>query len=80
MGDTSEASSSGQEGHPAAPSHCAVLEGAGLTPDATASAITAPSTTAISLTVNGVSHRVEVEDPGGIAPGPSGSHRYQNRL
>jgi aerobic-type carbon monoxide dehydrogenase small subunit (CoxS/CutS family) len=39
-----------------------VLEGAGLTPDATASAMTAPSRTAISLTVNGVSHRVDVED------------------
>ena len=62
MGDTSAASSSRQEGHPTAPSHRAVLEGAGLTPDATASAMTAPSRTAISLTVNGVSHRVDVED------------------
>ena len=62
MRDTSAASSSRQESHPTAPSHRAVLKGAGLTPDATASAMTAPSTTAISLTVNGVSHRVEVED------------------
>src|SRR5215510_11129782 len=62
MGDTSAASSSRQEGHPTAPSHRAVLEGAGLTPDATASAMTAPSRTAISLTVNGLRHRVDVED------------------
>ncbi len=59
MGDTSAASSSRQEGHP---SYRAVLEGAGMTPDATASAMTAPSCTAIRLTVNGISHRVEVED------------------
>ena len=52
MGDTSAASSSHQEDHPTAPSHRAVPEGAGLTPDATASAMTAPSRTAISLTVN----------------------------
>ena len=32
------------------------------TADAAASAMTAPARTAISLTVNGVSHRVEVED------------------
>ena len=62
MGDTSAASSSHQEGHPTAASHRPVLEGSGLTPDATASAMTAPSRTAISLTVNGVSHRVDVED------------------
>jgi aerobic-type carbon monoxide dehydrogenase small subunit (CoxS/CutS family) len=39
-----------------------VLESTGLKPDATASGKTAPSRTAISLTVNGVSHRVDVED------------------
>jgi hypothetical protein len=62
MGDTSAASGSRQEGHPTAPSHRTGLEGAGLTPAATASAMTAPSRTAISLTVNGVRHRVNVED------------------
>jgi aerobic-type carbon monoxide dehydrogenase small subunit (CoxS/CutS family) len=61
MGDTSAASSSHQEDHPTAPSHRAVPEGAGLTPDATALATTAPSSTAITLTVNGVSHCIEVE-------------------
>ena len=61
---------------PQATSHRACLEGAGspvaapaavqalgrATADAAASAMTAPARTAISLTVNGVSHRVEVED------------------
>lgn len=62
MGDTSAASSSRHEGHPTAPFHRAELESAGLTPEATASALTAPSRTTISLTVNGVRHRLDVED------------------
>jgi len=68
MGDTSAASSSAQENHSTAPSHRAVLEGSGPTPEASASAMTAmtamtaPSRTAIGLTVNGVSHRLDVED------------------
>ena len=62
MCDKPAASSSGKEGNPKAKSHREVLEGAGPTADAAASAMTAPSRTAISLTVNGVSHRVEVED------------------
>jgi len=62
MGDTSATSSSRQEGHPTTPSHRAGLEGAGLTPDTTASALTPPSRTTISLTVNGVRHRLDVED------------------
>ena len=62
MCDTPEASSSRQEGNPKATSHGAVLEGAGLTPAAADAALTAPSRTAIRLHVNGVSHRLEVED------------------
>jgi aerobic-type carbon monoxide dehydrogenase small subunit (CoxS/CutS family) len=62
MGDMSATSSSHQEGHPTAPAPHAVLESTGLKPDATASALTVPSRTTISLTVNGVSHRVDVED------------------
>ncbi|HXH12704.1 MAG TPA: (2Fe-2S)-binding protein [Alphaproteobacteria bacterium] len=62
MGDTSIASSSRQEGHPAAPPARAGLEGADLAVEATASARAAPSRTTISLTVNGVRHRLDVED------------------
>jgi len=62
MGDMTAASSSRHEGHPTAPSHLAVLEGAGPTPEASASGLTAPSRTTISLTVNGVRHCLEVED------------------
>jgi xanthine dehydrogenase YagT iron-sulfur-binding subunit len=62
MGDTSAASSSRQETHPTAPSQRAVLESPGLTPDASASALTPPSRTVVSLAVNGVSHRLAVED------------------
>jgi xanthine dehydrogenase YagT iron-sulfur-binding subunit len=61
---------------PTATSRRALLDGAGATvaapaagqalgrapADAAASAMTAPARTAISLTVNGISHRVEVED------------------
>ena len=61
---------------PTATSRRALLDGAGSTgvataavpalgsapADAAVSALTAPSRTAISLTVNGVSHSVEVED------------------
>ena len=62
MGDTSAASRSRHEDNPTASSHPAVLESAGPTPEATASALTTPARTAISLTVNGVSHHLEVED------------------
>jgi aerobic-type carbon monoxide dehydrogenase small subunit (CoxS/CutS family) len=73
MCDTPEASSARQEGNPKATSHRTVLEGAGSTPNAVAAVLTAgatasaqgaalPSRTVISLTVNGVSHRIEVED------------------
>jgi len=62
MCDKPEASSASKEGNPKAKSHREVLEGTELTPDAAASAMTAPSRTAIRLTVNGVSHSVEVED------------------
>jgi aerobic-type carbon monoxide dehydrogenase small subunit (CoxS/CutS family) len=62
MCDTPEASNSHKEGDPKATSYRNVLEGTGLTPDAAASALAAPSRTAISLTVNGVRHRIDVED------------------
>lgn len=62
MSDTSAVSSSRQEGHPTALSAHAGLEGADLAVEATASARTAPSRTTISLTVNGVRHRLDVED------------------
>jgi aerobic-type carbon monoxide dehydrogenase small subunit (CoxS/CutS family) len=64
MCDTPEASSSRKEGNSKATSHREVLEGAGSTPDAAASALTAalPSRTAIRLHVNGVSHHIEVEN------------------
>ena len=78
MRDKSDASSDSQQGNrppsdhqsPQATSHRARLEGAttavqalGSTPaDVTASAMTAPASTTISLTVNGVSHSVDVED------------------
>ena len=62
MCDQLDASSYSQEGTPKATSHRVFLEGAGPTTDTAASAMTAPSRTVIRLTVNGVSHRVEVED------------------
>ena len=62
MCDKPAASSSSKEGNPQAKPHREVLEGPGLTPDAAAAAMTSPSRTAIRLTVNGVSHHVEVED------------------
>lgn len=84
MRDTSDASSSSQQGNgptsdqrsPAAPSRRACLEGAGspvvatavtqalgrATADAADAALIAPASTAISLTVNGVRHRLDVED------------------
>ena len=73
MCDTPAASSSRQESPPKATSLRAMPEGAGPTPDAAAPVLTAgatasaqgaalPSRTAIRLHVNGVSHRVEVED------------------
>jgi aerobic-type carbon monoxide dehydrogenase small subunit (CoxS/CutS family) len=62
MCDKPAANSSSKEGNPKAMSHREVLEGAGPTPDATVSALAAPSRTAIRLHVNGISHSVEVED------------------
>jgi aerobic-type carbon monoxide dehydrogenase small subunit (CoxS/CutS family) len=62
MCDQPDASSYSQADNPKATSHSEFPEGAGPTTDAAASAITAPSRTAIRLNVNGVSHRVEVED------------------
>jgi aerobic-type carbon monoxide dehydrogenase small subunit (CoxS/CutS family) len=78
MRDTPDASSASQQGNrptsdhrsPQATSCRALLDGAGskvATPaagraPADAAALAAPARTAISLTVNGVSHRVEVED------------------
>lgn len=63
MHDTPDTSSSSTQDHsppavqpsPTATSHSALLEGG-------AAALTAPARTAISLTVNGVSHSVDVED------------------
>ena len=78
MRDTPDASSDSQQGNhptsdhqsPQATLHRARLEGAitagqalgSALADVTASAMTAPASTTISLTVNGVSHSVEVED------------------
>ena len=62
MGDTSAVSSSRQEGHPTAPPARAGREGADMAAEAPASARTAASRTTISLTVNGVRHRVDAED------------------
>src|SRR5688500_8218915 len=62
MCDKSDASSDSKEGNPKATSHREFLEGAGPTSGAAEFAITDASRTAIRLNVNGVSHRVEVED------------------
>jgi len=62
MCDKPDAGSYSQEDDPKARSHREFPVGAGPTTDAAESAITAPSGTAIRLTVNGVSHSVEVED------------------
>lgn len=62
MGDISAVSSSRQEGHSTALPAPAGLEGADMAAEATASARTAASRTTISLTVNGVRHRLDVED------------------
>jgi len=62
MCDKLDASSDHHEGDPTTKPHHDFLEDSRPTPDALASAMTAPSKTVISVHVNGVNHRVEVED------------------
>jgi aerobic-type carbon monoxide dehydrogenase small subunit (CoxS/CutS family) len=62
MCDKPAASRYSKAGNPHANSHRECPEGARPTTDAAASALTTPSRTAIRLNVNGVSHRIEVED------------------
>jgi len=62
MCDKPDASSYSKESNPKATSHREFLEGSRSTIDAAEAAMIAPSRTMIRLDVNGVSHRVEVED------------------
>ena len=62
MGNQPDASSDRQERTSNANSHRAFLEGAGSTTDAAGAAMTTLSRTVIRLHVNGIRHRVEVED------------------
>jgi aerobic-type carbon monoxide dehydrogenase small subunit (CoxS/CutS family) len=62
MCDTPDARSYGEEVNLEATSRREFLEGSGSPMDAAEVAMTAPSRTVIRLKVNGVSHRVEVED------------------